>query len=332
MRKRSLIALLGACLLVLAACGTTSSTTGGGGESGGDEKVDRLNVIVPAEPGGGWDQTGRAMQQVLQDEELVGSAQVQNIGGAGGTVGLAKVANEKDPNTLLVTGYVMVGAIETNESEATLEDTTPIAKLTEEQLVIVAPKDSPYETVDDLVADIKKKGKGVSITGGSAGGADHILAGLIFKDQGVDVKDLNYIPYSGGGESLAALLGGKVSAGISGVAEYEEQIKSGELKALAVSGEEASPALPDVQPLTEQDIDVVVNNWRGVVAPGSLSEEETGRLVKLMEDMHGTDAWKATLKENNWDDAALYGEEYGTFLDEDIKTVQGTLRDIGLTE
>lgn len=316
--------------LLLAGCGTTTQG------AGASEGVDELKIIVPADPGGGWDQTGRAMQKDLQDNDLVDSAQVVNVGGAGGTVGLTQLANERDPNTLMVMGLVMVGAIETNQASTTLEDTTPIAQLTTEPLVVVVPADSPYQTVTDLVEDIAERGQGVSVTGGSAGGADHILAGLMLKEHGVapeEIADkLNYIPFSGGGESLAALLGNKVDAGISGVGEYAEQVKAGKLRALAVSGEEPSPALPDTPTLQESGLDLVLTNWRGVVAPGNVDEAKADELVTLMEDLHGTDAWAQTLEENDWQDAFLAGDEFEALLTDETATVQQTLADIGLVQ
>lgn len=316
--------------LLLAGCGTTTQG------AGASEGVDELKIIVPADPGGGWDQTGRAMQKDLQDNDLVDSAQVVNVGGAGGTVGLTQLANERDPNTLMVMGLVMVGAIETNQASTTLEDTTPIAQLTTEPLVVVVPADSPYQTVTDLVEDIAERGQGVSVTGGSAGGADHILAGLMLKEHGVapeEIADkLNYIPFSGGGESLAALLGNKVDAGISGVGEYAEQVKAGKLRALAVSGEEPSPALPDTPTLQESGLDLVLTNWRGVVAPGDIDEAKADELVTLMEDLHGTDAWAQTLEENDWQDAFLAGDEFEALLTDETATVQQTLADIGLVQ
>jgi tripartite-type tricarboxylate transporter receptor subunit TctC len=329
MRRRSaLVAAAAASALVLAACGSTGST--GAGDGSEEAGIDKLNIIVPADPGGGWDQTGRSMQKDLQENDLVSSASVVNIGGAGGTNGLAKLATEQDPNTLMVMGYVMVGAVETNKSANRIEDTTPIARLTEEPLVVVVPADSPYQTIEDLIADVKAKGKGVSITGGSAGGADHILAGMMLKEAGIGADSLNYIPYSGGGESLAALLGNKVSAGISGVGEYAEQVKAGKLRALAVSGPEAAPQLPEVKPLKEQGIDLVLTNWRGVVAPGSIDDAQAEKLTALVTELHGTDAWQKTLTTNNWADAFLAGEEFNSFLTEDIETVTATLTDIGL--
>lgn len=326
-RPTTALATAAVLALGLAACSDPAG-------SGDGESVDSVEIIVPADPGGGWDQTGRTMQAVLQGNDLVSDAQVVNVGGAGGTVGLAQLATATNPDTLMVMGYVMVGAIETNQSQTTLEDVTPIARLTEEPLVIVAPAESPYETVQDLVDDVVANGQAVSITGGSAGGVDHILAAQLLTEAGVPAAEvastLNYIPYSGGGESLAALLGNNVNAGISGVGEYAEQVNAGTLKALAVSSAERSPALPDTPTLSEQGIDLVLTNWRGVVAPGSIDEAKAEALTQLVTDMQATDSWSEELAANNWDDAFLAGEEFATFLSEDIETVRQTLTDIGL--
>ena len=325
-RRSALAAAVAAAALTLSACG------GSAGSSEAADGIKKLNIIVPANPGGGWDQTGRAMQADLQANKQVGSASVVNIGGAGGTNGLAKLATEKDPNTLMVMGYVMVGSVETNNSASRLEDTTPIARLTEEPLVVVVPASSPYQGIDDLVADIKAKGKGVAVTGGSAGGADHILIGQILKAAGVPAESLNYIGYSGGGESLAALLGNKVQAGISGVGEYAEQVKAGKVRALAVSGPTEAPALPGVKPLKDQGIDVVLTNWRGIVAPGSIDAAQAAKLTEMATELNKSEAWTKTLKDNNWDNAFLAGEEFKTFLTEDIATVKTTLTEIGLVK
>ena len=319
-------------VLALALTGCSSLEPSGGG--GGDAAIDELSIVVPAGPGGGWDQTGRAMQADLQEEGLVGTATVTNVDGAGGTVGLANIANATDPNTLLVMGLVMVGAVETNQSQARIEDTTPIARLTEEQEVIVVPAESPYQTIDDLVADIEENGKDVAITGGSAGGTDHILAGMLLQAAGMPsdniANNLNYIAYSGGGESLAALLGNNVNAGISGVSEYAEQVEAGELRALAVSGEERVDALPDTPTLTEAGYDVVLTNWRGVVAPGNIEDADREALTTAVTELAGSDAWQATLEEKGWDDAFLAGDEFDTYLEGNIAESVAVLKDIGL--
>ncbi|MFB9377061.1 Bug family tripartite tricarboxylate transporter substrate binding protein [Kineococcus gynurae] len=324
-RRRTLALLAALTLAGTAACADT-----GAGTSGGDG-INRLEVMAPADPGGGWDSSAREIARVVEADGLARSVQVSNVGGAGGTVGLAELKNERSEDFLMVMGLVMVGAIETNQSQATLDDVTPIARLTGEDEVVVVPASSPYQTIDDLVADLKAKGQGVAIAGGSAGGTDHMLAGLLAQAADVPATNLNYVPFSGGGESLAALLGSQVSAGISGVGEYAESVKSGDLRALAVSGEERVADLPDVPTLVESGYDVTLTNWRGVVAPPEISDEATERLTKLVADMHASQAWKDTLATKGWTDEYLSGAEFTTFLDEEEQRVQGVLKEIGLT-
>ncbi|WP_459642462.1 Bug family tripartite tricarboxylate transporter substrate binding protein [Kineococcus sp. NUM-3379] len=314
-------------LALTTACSEGGSTSPGGG---GQERIRRLQIMAPADPGGGWDSSARAMASAIEGEELAGSVQVSNVGGAGGTVGLAELKNERSEDFLMVMGLVMVGAIETNGSQATLDDVTPIARLTGEDEIIVVPADSPYQSLADLVADMSARGQGVAIAGGSAGGTDHMLAGLLAKAAGVPAANINYVPFSGGGESLAALLGGQVSAGISGVGEYAEQVRSGDLRALAVSGEERVEGL-DVPTITEAGYDVTLTNWRGVVAPPGISDEARQKLSALVEQMHASQSWKDLLATNDWDDEYLSGAEFEAFLDEEETRVEGVLKDIGLT-
>jgi len=332
-RPGILVALAAAAALTLTSCAGGGSAAGGSG-SEDDATFDSVNVVVPADPGGGWDQTGRALSQVLTQQKIVGSAPVTNVGGAGGTVGLAQLANEKDPATLMVMGLVMVGAIETNASTVRLEDTTPIARLTDEPLVVVVPADSTYDTLEDLVTDIVDKGQAVTVTGGSAGGADHILAGLLLEAAGVDGADipekLNYTPNSGGGEAVSLLIGDKVAAGISGVGEFLQYIEDGSMRALAVSSEEQVDSLPDVPTITDAGYDVVLTNWRGVVAPGGISDAERAELERIVTEMHDTGAWTDELETKGWTDAFLTGDEFDGFLKENISDVTGTLKNIGL--
>lgn len=317
-------------LLTLSACGSSESVADDNDAEAKD--LTEVEIVVPADPGGGWDQTGRSMAEVMESEDLVDSAKVTNEPGAGGTTGLASLANAQDPYTLMVMGYVMVGAVELNKSQATLADVTPIAELTEEQEVVVVPADSPYQTIDDLIADAEANGKDVTIAGGSAGGTDHILAGMIYQAAGIDPSSLNYVPYDGGGESVAALLGGKVDAGISGAGEYREQVAAGELRALAVSGEGDVAGYEDAKPLSEQGIDVVLTNWRGVVAPGGISDAEQEKLIGLVDQMHESDAWQEALTTNDWTDAYLTGPDFGAYIETETETVKGILDDIGLTQ
>ena len=192
-----------------------------------------LKIMAPAAPGGGWDQTARSMQQALMAEKIARSVQVTNVPGAGGAVGIAQFVNgaKGDGNQLMVNGFVMVGALLMSKSPVTLDQVTPIARLTEETQVMVVPANSPIKTAKDLADLVKKDVAKVTFAGGSAGGVDHIMAALFAGAAGADAAKVNYVPFSGGGESLAAILGSKVTAGISGWSEYEGQIKAGKLRA-----------------------------------------------------------------------------------------------------
>mgnify|MGYP001561839984 CR=1 FL=1 len=336
-RIGTLAALAAVAALTLTSCAGGSAATDD--EGGGEAEVAAItdvSIVVPADPGGGWDQTGRALSQVLTEDDLVSSAPVTNVGGAGGTVGLAQLANEKDPNTLMVMGLVMVGAVETNASAVRIEDTTPIARLTDEPLVVVVPADSKYENLEDLVEDVVDNGQSVTITGGSAGGADHILAGLMLEEAGLDgaaiAEKLNYTPNSGGGEAVPLLIGGKVAAGISGVGEFAQHIESGALRALAVSSEEPVSQLPDVPTITEEGYDVVLTNWRGVIAPGGISDGEKDELVRVVTELHESEAWTEQLETKGWTDAFLVGAEFDDFLTGNIEEVTATLKNIGLVQ
>jgi putative tricarboxylic transport membrane protein len=301
-----------------------------------------IEIMAPAAPGGGWDTTAREMQRVLQEEGIAPTVEVYNVEGAGGTVGIAQLVNDEAGNDhhLMMMGLVMIGAIATNASPVTLEQTTPISSLTAEFEVIVVPADSEYQTLDDLIAAFQADPTSISWGGGSAGGTDHILVGLIAQAAGVDPTQINYVPFSGGGEALAAILGGQVSAGISGVGEWLDQIESGELRALAVSGTagaEAGGATPvanadaAIAPtLQEQGIDVELANWRGVVAPPDISEEGRQCLVSLVEQLVASEGWTQTREQYGWQDFAMFGDEFATFLNEERERVTGILTELGL--
>ena len=333
-RRRTLTAAAGiaAAALVLTGCATQTADPGTEApeEAAG---LDTVNIIVPADPGGGWDGLGRAMQTVFTDDDLVGSAPVTNIGGAGGTIGLATI-NEQPANTLFVTGLVMVGAVETNKSAVRIEDTTPIARLTEEALVIVVPADSPYQTLKDLADDVVANGHAVSITGGSAGGADHILAAMLLREAGIDAADidskLNYVANAGGGEAVTLLLGNNVSAGISGISEFSEHVLAGTLRALAVSSPDRNVILPDAPTIIEAGYDLELTNWRGVLAPGGITDEERGQLIDLVEKLHASGTWKGLLETNGWADAFMVGDEFASYVNGNITDTQAVLKAVGL--
>ncbi|ATN35734.1 C4-dicarboxylate ABC transporter substrate-binding protein [Rhizobium sp. ACO-34A] len=290
-------------------------------------------IIAPANPGGGWDQTARSMQTAMQQEDISSNVQVQNVPGAGGTIGLAQFANQNkgNANSLIVGGYVMVGAILTNNAPVTLKDVTPIARLTGEYEAIVVPASSPLQTIGDLVDALKKDPGSVSWGGGSAGGTDHIAVGLIAKAAGVDPTKINYIAFSGGGEALAAILGSQVTAGISGYGEFESQVKSGTLRLLAVTSAERLAGV-EAPTLKESGIDVVVENWRMVAAAPGLTPEQEAAVSADVEKLAKSASWQEILKTKGWQDSYLSGDAFKAQLDKDVAATEGVLKDIGLVK
>ena len=291
-----------------------------------------LKIMAPAGPGGGWDQTARSMQQALISSGLAKSVQVFNVTGAGGSVGLAQLINNKgDGKQLMVNGLVMVGALLTNKSAVRLDQATPIAKLTEEVEVIVVPAASPIKNAQDLAAAVKADPAKVTWTGGSAGGVDHITAALFAQAVGADSSKINYIAFSGGGELLAAILGGRVTAGISGFGEYEGQIKSGRLRLIGVTSDKRMADI-DGPTLKEQGVDVVISNWRSVMAPPGLTPQQRDELTALVEKMAKSPAWKDILKQKGWDDALMTGDAFVAFLKAEQERIAAVLKSAGLVK
>ena len=288
-----------------------------------------LKMMIPANPGGGWDQTGRALAAAMQGAKLVSSVQFDNKGGAAGAIGLAQfVASSKgDPNAVMIGGMVMVGGLHLQKSPVNLGMVTPVARLTSEWEVITVAAGSPYKTMADLVKAFKENPGKVSWGGGSAGGTDHILIGLIAKAVGVDPAKINYVAFKGGGEAVAAIIGGHVSAGVSGYGEFAEHIKGGKMRALAVS---APAKIEGVASLREQGIDVELGNWRGIFGAPGITPQQRDALVKLVKDATETPAWKATLEKQGWTALFLGGEDYKKFIAEDEKRVGAIIDSLGI--
>jgi putative tricarboxylic transport membrane protein len=278
--------------------------------------LDSLKILVPAAPGGGWDQTGRALQAAMQKHDIVKKVTVDNKGGAGGSIGLAQFvsSNKGDPNAAMMGGMVMVGALISNKSPVNLNQVTPIARLTGEYEVVVVPASSKIQSMKDLVTEFKANPGKVSWGGGSAGGSDHILAGMIAQAVGVEPAKINYIAYAGGGEAQSAIMGGHVTAGISGYGEFAGQIKSGKLRALAISGDKRIPGV-EIPTLKEQGVDVELINWRAIFGAPGITDAQKKELIDAVGKAVKSESWQETLKRNEWTDTYMPGDEFKKFLD-----------------
>jgi len=322
---RALVTLLVALALAVVAsgCGVTRGSD--------DPSNRRLRMMIPNSVGGGYDLTGRAAARAMEDNDLTGRFEITNVQGASGTVAMQRLVNEKGADDLMmIMGLGVVGAVYTNKSSATPLKMTPIARLVEEQEGILVPADSPFETVDDLVAAWKKDPGGLTVGGGSSnGGPDHLFPMQLAAAIGVDPKQVNYIPYDGGGPLTTALLGAKIDVGMSGLGEFEGQIADGKLRVLAVSGAERLDGI-EAPTLTEVGVDLVFTNWRGVLAPPGISAEQRAYLTELLTEMHDTAEWKDALEANGWTDNFATGKEFEDFLAEQDDRVADTLKELGL--
>jgi putative tricarboxylic transport membrane protein len=295
------------------------------------QSVDLLKIFVPAAPGGGWDQTARTIEQVLRATGAVKGVQITNVGGAGGAVGLPQFLNQwkGQGNALMVAGMVMVGAIIANKSPVRLAQATPIARLTGEFLALVVPAPSPFASAKDFAAALKADPTKVPVAGGSAGGSDHILVGMIAKAVGVAPSKVSYVAFAGGGPATAALLGNQVAAGISGYGEFAEQVKAGKLRVLAVSSDKRQEDIA-APTLKEEGIDVELFNWRGVFAPPGVNDAQRKAMIALMEKMTATPQWAEACKTREWTQITLLGDDFKAFLETETARVEGILKELGL--
>jgi putative tricarboxylic transport membrane protein len=292
--------------------------------------VDSVKMLIPANPGGGWDTTGRELGKALTASGAVKNIQYDNKGGAAGAIGIAQFVNsaKNDPNALMMGGMVMIGGLIQNKSAVTIDQVTPVARLTSEYEVIVVPANGP-KTLKELIDKFKANPGSVSWGGGSAGGTDHILAGMIAQAVGVDASKVNYVPFKGGGEAVSAIIGGHVTAGVSGYSEFSQHIKSGKMRALAVSSAKALEGIPS---LKEQGVNVELANWRGIWGAPGISKAQRDELIQAVEKAVKSKEWKETLKKQDWDDFYLAGDAYGKYIGEENKRIGTILESLSLAK
>lgn len=295
----------------------------------------QVDVMLPANPGGGWDSTGRTSFEAMREAGIYAEGvNFTNRGGAGGTIGLAEFAGTASgrPDALAVFGAITVGAIELNGSPIDLAQFKPVARLTAEYAVLAVSADSPYRTLKDFVAALKADPGGHPLGGGSTGGVDHIAFARLAQAAGIPVADLNYIPQTSGSETVTGIVNGTLAAGISGTSEFGQFASQGRIRILGVTAAERRPSLPDVPTFREAGYDIELANWRGVLAAPGAPAENTATWVRRFEELHASPAWKAALERQGWDDFFLSGEAFGTFITEEVSTQNKILKDVGLVQ
>ena len=327
---------VGAASALTLTLGLSACSQSAGGDSGGSDAEfpsETVEFMVPSGAGGGWDTTARSMQAVLESEDLIGeSVEVFNVEGGGGATGLAQLQqDEGDPHAWMMTGLVMIGALQQAGSEVTLENSTPIATLTAEAEAFVVPADSEFQTIDDVVEAYQSDPESVDFGGGSAGGSDQLVIAELLNAAGADAGAMTYVGYPGGGEAIAGILSGDVAVGVSGVSEFEEQIAAGEMRLLAISTAEPQDVAGAPAPtLTDSGYDVDFSNWRALVAAPGLSDDQVAQITETVDELHGTEAWKTALEENGWLDFYQTGQEAQDFFDSETQRVADLYADLGL--
>ena len=309
-----------------------------GGASGGDDAskpfpTRQLSIMAPAAAGGGWDTTARAFQGASRAGKLDDGIEVFNVEGAGGTLGLSQLVSKGsgDPYQLMMTGLVMLGAIETNGSDVPLTRTTPIATLITESEAIVVPAKSKYRTFAELVKDFKADPGSIRWAGGSAGGTDQLLVGQLASAVGADAKRTKYVAHSGGGEANAAILSGSVDAGVSGLSEFTDQVEAGKMRLLAVSSPVDTPVGgKKPQTIKDQGVDLELTNWRALVAPPGISSGERERITGWVKDVLATPEWKKDIKRYDWQPFVKTGAELDEFVDAEQRRVQVVVDRLGI--
>lgn len=289
-----------------------------------------MTLLVPSGPGGGWDQTARSLERALLTEQLASSVRVEHAPGGGGAVGLARfLARPGGDSQLLVAGLVMVSALASSRSPLQLTDTVPIARLTSEYQVIVVHRDSPLQTITDLVDLWRRDPRAVSWAGGAAGGTDHLLVAELALASGVVPGDISYVAQAGGGFVEAALLGQQVTCGVSGYGELADQIAAGRLRALAISAAEPVADI-DVPTLVSVGIPVAVENWRGVFAAPGIGGEARAAHIARIENVTRSAAWQDAVSRFRWTPRLLTGDAFETFLTTEIARTTDLLVRVGL--
>lgn len=290
-----------------------------------------VKLMIPANPGGGWDSTGRALGKAMIDGKLASAVSYDNKGGAAGALGLAQFINASkgDPNALMVMGAVMLGGIITGKPPVNLSQVTPIARLTSEYNVFVLPANSPFKTFADVIAQLKKDPGSVKWGGGSRGSTEHIAAAMIAREVGVDPAKINYVAFRGGGEATAAILGGNVTIGGSGFSEFAEYITAGRMRAIGVTAPVRLKGI-NVPTLKEQGVNVDIGNWRGVYGAPGITDAQRKQLTDLVLATVKTKSWQEALAKNAWTPAVLAGPDFATFVDDEFARLRAVMAKSGM--
>lgn len=291
----------------------------------------RFRILIPANAGGGWDLTGRALGQALIASGQASEVSFENRGGAAGTIGLAQFANgyRGDAHALMVMGSVMLGGIITGGPPVSLAQVRPIARLTNEYNVFVLPPGSPFADMAEVLKQFRNDPRSIKWGGGSRGSTEHIAIHMLAKAMGVAPNRINYVPFRGGGEAAAAVMAGYVTVGGSGFSEFLPHITSGRMRAVSVTSSLRLPGT-DAPTLTELGVNVVIGNWRGLCAPAGLSPSELLAAQDAIRQALLSQAWQSAVQRHQWLPDPLIGQAFEDFVDREFESLREVLLKAGL--
>lgn len=298
----------------------------------GNKVMDSIHFLIPGGAGGGWDGTARGTGEALTKAGLVGSASYENMSGGGGGKAIGYLIENSASNhgTLMVNSTPIVIRSLTGVFPHNFRDLTLVAGTIGDYAAVVVGKDSPINSMDDLMAAYDADPRNTAIGGGSVpGGMDHLVAAMVFEAAGKDALAVKYIPYDAGGKAMAALLSGEIAALSTGFSEAVDLAAAGEVKIIGVTSDDRVPAAPDAMTMKEQGIDTSFVNWRGFFAAPDLPADQLAQYQKALSEMYATPEWEAVRARNGWVNIHNSGEEFKTFLEGQEKVIGDLMKKLG---
>ena len=300
--------------------------------AGGHQVVESIHFLIPGGAGGGWDGTARGTGEALTKAGLVGTASYENMSGGGGGKAIAYLIEnaESSHGTLMVNSTPIVIRALTGEIAQSFRDLTLVSGTIGDYAAIVVGKDSPVNSMEDLLAAFDADPNATAIGGGSVpGGMDHIVAAMVMEAAGKDALAVKYIPYDAGGKAMAALLSGEIAALSTGFSEAVDLAEAGEVKIIGVTAPERVDAAPDAMTMKEQGIDTTFVNWRGFFAAPGLPEDKLAQYQEVIAKMYETPEWEDVRARNGWVNIHNPGDDFKTFLEEQEKQIGDLMKKLG---
>jgi putative tricarboxylic transport membrane protein len=298
----------------------------------GDKALDSIHFLIPGGAGGGWDGTARGTGEALTKAGLVATASYENMSGGGGGKAIGYLIENADSNhgTLMVNSTPIVIRSLTGVFPHSFRDLTLVAGTIGDYATIVVGKDSPINSMSDLLAAYDANPSKTAIGGGSVpGGMDHLVAAMVMEAAGKDALAVKYIPYDAGGKAMAALLSGEIAALSTGFSEAVDLAAAGEVKIIGVTSDDRIAASPDAMTMKEQGIDINFVNWRGFFGAPDLPADKLAMYQEALAKMYATPEWEEVRARNGWVNIHNSGDDFKTFLESQEKAIGDLMKKLG---